>query len=74
MFIHNDLDQQRVDDRVAQFRRQMTRFVEGRLGEDNFRPLRLQNGLYATPRRARHSAICLQERGDRSGFAPQPST
>ncbi|MDD3481759.1 nitrite/sulfite reductase [Azovibrio restrictus] len=46
MYIYNDIDQQLVDDRVAQFRGQMTRFLEGRLSEDDFRPLRLQNGLY----------------------------
>ena len=33
-------------DRVARFRSQMERFLAGRLGEDEFRPLRLQNGLY----------------------------
>lgn len=30
----------------ARFRDQMQRFLDGRLGEDEFRPLRLQNGLY----------------------------
>jgi len=46
MYIYNDVDQQLVDDRVAQFRGQMERFLDGRLSEDDFRPLRLQNGLY----------------------------
>lgn len=46
MYIYNDIDQQMVDDRVAQFRGQMERFLGGRLSEDDFRPLRLQNGLY----------------------------
>lgn len=46
MYIYNDVDQQLVDDRVAQFRGQMERFLTGRLSEDDFRPLRLQNGLY----------------------------
>ena len=46
MYIYNDIDQQLVDDRVAQFRGQMARFLGGRLSEDDFRPLRLQNGLY----------------------------
>src|SRR5688572_5439928 len=35
-----------VDERVAQFRDQTRRFLQGSLGEDDFRPLRLQNGLY----------------------------
>ena len=46
MYIYNDIDQQLVDDRVSQFRGQMERFLGGRLSEDDFRPLRLQNGLY----------------------------
>lgn len=46
MYIYNDIDQQLVDDRVAQFRGQMARFLGGRLSEDDFRPLRLLNGLY----------------------------
>ncbi|HMS80877.1 MAG TPA: nitrite/sulfite reductase [Burkholderiaceae bacterium] len=35
-----------VDQRVAQFRDQTRRFLAGELSEDDFRPLRLQNGLY----------------------------
>jgi len=46
MYIYNDIDQQLVEDRVAQFRGQLARFLGGRLSEDDFRPLRLQNGLY----------------------------
>ena len=46
MYIYNDIDQQLVEDRVTQFRGQMARFLGGRLSEDDFRPLRLQNGLY----------------------------
>ena len=46
MYIYNEVDQRLVDDRVTQFRGQMQRFLEGRLSEDDFRPLRLQNGLY----------------------------
>ncbi|MBL8434014.1 MAG: nitrite/sulfite reductase [Zoogloea sp.] len=46
MYRYNPTDQQLVDDRVAQFRDQMGRFLGGRLSEDEFRPLRLQNGLY----------------------------
>src|SRR5213079_729417 len=39
-------DQRFVDERVAQFRDQTRRFLAGELTEDEFRPLRLQNGLY----------------------------
>ena len=46
MYIYNEVDQRLVDDRVTQFRGQMQRFLDGRLSEDDFRPLRLQNGLY----------------------------
>ncbi|MDY0034474.1 MAG: nitrite/sulfite reductase [Zoogloea oleivorans] len=46
MYLYNETDQRLVDDRVVQFRDQMTRFLDGRLSEDDFRPLRLQNGLY----------------------------
>jgi sulfite reductase (NADPH) hemoprotein beta-component len=46
MYIYNEVDQRLVEDRVAQFRGQMQRFLDGRLSEDDFRPLRLQNGLY----------------------------
>ncbi|WP_300437026.1 nitrite/sulfite reductase [Zoogloea sp.] len=46
MYLYNQTDQRLVNDRVVQFRDQMTRFLDGRLSEDDFRPLRLQNGLY----------------------------
>jgi len=46
MYLYNETDQRLVDDRVTQFRGQMARFLAGRLSEDDFRPLRLQNGLY----------------------------
>ncbi|HUK04513.1 MAG TPA: nitrite/sulfite reductase [Burkholderiales bacterium] len=35
-----------MDERVAQFRDQTRRFLEGKLAEDDFRSLRLRNGLY----------------------------
>src|SRR4026207_1743312 len=35
-----------VDERVAQFRDQTRRFLAGKLSEDDFRALRLRNGLY----------------------------
>ena len=46
MYIYDEIDQRIVDDRVAQFRDQTRRFLAGSLSEDDFRPLRLQNGLY----------------------------
>ena len=46
MYLYDEIDQSLVDDRVAQFRDQTRRFLAGSLSEDNFRPLRLQNGLY----------------------------
>jgi len=46
MYIYDEIDQRLVDERVAQFRDQTSRFLAGKLSEDEFRPLRLRNGLY----------------------------
>jgi sulfite reductase (NADPH) hemoprotein beta-component len=46
MYRYDAFDQEIVDRRVAQFRDQTRRFLAGELSEDDFRPLRLQNGLY----------------------------
>jgi sulfite reductase (NADPH) hemoprotein beta-component len=46
MYQYDSIDQTLVDERVAQFRNQTERFLAGTLGEEDFRPLRLQNGLY----------------------------
>ena len=46
MYRYDTYDQRIVDERVAQFRDQTRRFLAGELTEDEFRPLRLQNGLY----------------------------
>lgn len=46
MYRYDTYDQTLVDERVAQFRDQMARHLVGRLPEEEFRPLRLQNGLY----------------------------
>ena len=46
MYRYDAFDQRLVDERVAQFRDQTHRFLTGELSEDDFRPLRLQNGLY----------------------------
>ncbi len=46
MYRYDSFDQQLVDDRVAQFRGQTERFLAGQLPDDEFRSLRLRNGLY----------------------------
>ena len=46
MYLYDQIDQRLVDERVAQFRDQTKRFLAGELSEDDFRPVRLQNGLY----------------------------
>jgi sulfite reductase (NADPH) hemoprotein beta-component len=46
MYRYDDIDQTLVAERVAEFRDQTRRFLAGELSEDDFRPLRLRNGLY----------------------------
>ena len=46
MYQYDEIDQRLVEERVAQFRDQTRRFLAGQLSEDDFRPLRLRNGLY----------------------------
>ncbi|WP_028451802.1 nitrite/sulfite reductase [Chitinilyticum aquatile] len=46
MYIYDEYDQKIVDQRVAQYRDQTRRYLAGELTDDEFRPLRLQNGLY----------------------------
>lgn len=46
MYIYDKYDQKIVDDRVKQFRDQTNRYLAGELTEDEYRPLRLQNGVY----------------------------
>ncbi|QWD98853.1 nitrite/sulfite reductase [Polynucleobacter sp. MG-5-Ahmo-C2] len=46
MYKYDHIDQTLVDQRVAQFRDQVARRLNGTLAEEEFRPLRLQNGLY----------------------------
>ena len=46
MYLYDDYDQTIVNERVEQFRDQTQRFLSGKLSEDEFRPLRLMNGLY----------------------------
>ena len=46
MYKYDAIDQQIVDERVKQYRDQTRRYLAGELSDDEFRPLRLQNGLY----------------------------
>jgi sulfite reductase (NADPH) hemoprotein beta-component len=46
VYIYDHIDQRIVDERVRQFRGQTRRFIEGKLSEEEFRALRLRNGLY----------------------------
>ena len=46
MYRYNSIDQTIVQERVNQYRDQLARFFAGELSEEEFRPLRLQNGLY----------------------------
>ncbi len=46
MYRYDDYDQALVDQRVEQFRDQVARRLSGEITEDEFKPLRLQNGLY----------------------------
>jgi sulfite reductase (NADPH) hemoprotein beta-component len=53
MYRYNDIDQAIVDARVGQFADQTARYMQGALSEDEFKPLRLQNGVYIE----RHSPL-----------------
>ncbi|WP_275287659.1 nitrite/sulfite reductase [Halomonas elongata] len=46
MYRYDNHDQTLVDERVAQFRDQMRRYLEGKISDEEFLPLRVQNGLY----------------------------
>ena len=46
MYQYTDFDRQFVKARANQYRDQLTRWQAGQLPEDEFRPLRLQNGWY----------------------------
>ena len=46
MYRYDEFDAQFVRQRVAQFRDQVARRVSGDLNEDEFKPLRLRNGVY----------------------------
>ena len=46
MYRYDEFDEALVRERAAQFRDQVARRLDGSLSEDEFRPLRLMNGLY----------------------------
>ncbi len=46
MYLYTDFDKQFVRQRAAQVRDQLERNLAGKLGDEEFRPLRLQNGWY----------------------------
>ena len=46
MYSYDQYDQRIVDERATQFRNQVKRFLAGEMSEEEFRPLRLMNGLY----------------------------
>lgn len=46
MYQYNSNDQTLIEERVAQFRRQTESFLKGQISDDQFRALRLMNGLY----------------------------
>ncbi|MDB5799528.1 MAG: nitrite and sulphite reductase 4Fe-4S region [Rhodocyclales bacterium] len=46
MYKYDEYDHRIVRERVAQYRDQTRRYLAGELSDDEFRPLRLQNGLY----------------------------
>ena len=46
MYQYDEYDQQILNERVAQFKSQTERYLAGEIAEDEFLPLRLQNGIY----------------------------
>ncbi|MDA7842361.1 nitrite/sulfite reductase, partial [Porticoccus sp.] len=46
MYLYNEQDQKIIEQRVSQFQNQTDRYLAGELSNDEFLPLRLQNGLY----------------------------
>lgn len=66
MYVYDEHDRQLLAERVAQFRDQTDRALAGELSEDEFLPLRLQNGLYVQ-RLAPMLRICVPYGMMRSG-------
>src|SRR5438128_1320864 len=48
MYVYDDFDRTLVDERVREFRDQVDRRLSGELTEEEFKPLRLMNGVYLT--------------------------
>ena len=46
MYVYDDLDRTLIAERVAEFRDQIARRLAGELTEEEFKPLRLMNGVY----------------------------
>ena len=46
MYAYTEFDQTFIEQRAAQYRDQLNRWQSGALSEDEFKPLRLQNGWY----------------------------
>jgi sulfite reductase (NADPH) hemoprotein beta-component len=46
MYLYDDIDRRMLADRAAEFRAQCARRLSGEITEDQFKPLRLMNGLY----------------------------
>lgn len=46
MYIYDDYDHQMLEERITQYRDQTQRYLAGDLSDEQFLPLRLQNGLY----------------------------
>jgi sulfite reductase (NADPH) hemoprotein beta-component len=46
MYVHDDFDRTLIAERVEEFRDQVRRRLSGELSEDEFKPLRLMNGVY----------------------------
>lgn len=46
MYVHDEFDRAFLQDRVSEFRDQVNRRLSGALSEEEFKPLRLMNGVY----------------------------
>ena len=46
MYVYDDFDRTLVEERVHEFRDQVDRRLSGELTEEEFKPLRLMNGVY----------------------------
>jgi sulfite reductase (NADPH) hemoprotein beta-component len=57
MYRYDQFDHTIVRERVNQFRDQVARRLSGALTEDEFRPLRLMNGLYLQLHPIRHAVV-----------------